>query len=91
VSQRIFNIQFNVPQPTQRQQRQAAQQLQRAAAASRPQNLRASGGSAASAGKPAPVKTAVKVGRNDVCPWCDSGKKVKHCACEGARRFRGEI
>ncbi len=91
VSQRIFNIQFNVPQPTQRQQRQAAQQLQRAAAASRPQNLRASGGSAASAGKPAPVKTAVKVGRNDICPWCDSGKKVKHCGCEGARRFRGEI
>ncbi len=92
VSQRIFNIQFNVPQQTQRQQRQAAQQLQRAAA-SRPQNLRASGGSAASATKTAPVKVPAgqKVGRNDVCPWCDSGKKVKHCACEGARKFRGEM
>jgi len=26
-----------------------------------------------------------------VCPWCNSGKKVKHCDCEGARKFRGEI
>jgi preprotein translocase subunit SecA len=92
VAQRIFNIQFNVPQQTQRQQRQAAQQLQRAAA-SRPQNLRASGGSAASATKTAPVKVPAgqKVGRNDVCPWCDSGKKVKHCGCDGARKFRGDM
>ncbi len=94
VAQRIFNIQFNTaPQPTQRQQRQAAQQLQRAAAAAKPQGLKVSGGSAATAAKPAPVKVAAgqKVGRNDICPWCDSGKKVKHCTCEGARKFRGEV
>jgi preprotein translocase subunit SecA len=93
VAQRIFNIHFNVgAQPAPRQSRQSAQQgqpvLQRAAAKAVP--LRASGGSEAA--KPAPVKVAAgkKVGRNDVCPFCNSGKKVKHCDCEGARKFRGE-
>jgi preprotein translocase subunit SecA len=91
VANRIFNVQFNTaPQPAPRQQRQAAQQAQRALGA-KPAAVRASGGSAASSdGKPAPVKVAQKVGRNDTCPWCDSGKKVKHCACEGARKYRGE-
>jgi hypothetical protein len=51
--------------------------------------LRTSGGSEAA--RSAPAKTAKKVGRNDVCPFCDSGKKVKHCNCEGARKFRGEL
>jgi preprotein translocase subunit SecA len=64
-----------------------AQSLQRTPARSVP--LRTTGGSEAA--KPAPVKVASKkVGRNDVCPFCDSGKKVKHCNCEGARKFRGE-
>jgi preprotein translocase subunit SecA len=30
------------------------------------------------AGKPAPIKQALKVGRNDPCP-CGSGKKYKKC------------
>jgi preprotein translocase subunit SecA len=91
VANRIFNVQFNTaPQPAPRQQRQAAQQAQRALAP-KPSALRASGGSAASSdGKPAPVKVAQKAGRNDICPWCNSGKKVKHCMCEEARKFRGE-
>ena len=93
VSQRIFNIQFGPAQPQQapRQQRQQAQQaqqqLQRNAARNIP--LRTSGGTEAV--KSAPVKVATKVGRNDVCPFCNSGKKVKHCTCEGARKFRGEM
>ncbi len=31
---------------------------------------------------PAPVKAAVKTGRNDPCP-CGSGKKYKHCCLKG--------
>jgi preprotein translocase subunit SecA len=34
------------------------------------------------AGKPAPIKQAVKVGRNDPCP-CGSGKKYKKCCGKG--------
>ena len=92
VSQRIFNVQFNSgAQPAPRQQHQHAQQplLQRTPPKAAP--MRTSGGSEAA--KPAPAKVAAKarVGRNDVCPFCNSGKKVKHCDCEGARRFRGEL
>ena len=93
VSQRIFNVQFNSgAQPAPRQQRQQhaqSQTLQRTQPKAVP--MQTSGGSEAA--KPAPVKVASKarVGRNDVCPFCNSGKKVKHCDCEGARRYRGEI
>jgi preprotein translocase subunit SecA len=31
-----------------------------------------------------------KLGRNDICPFCNSGKKLKHCNCDGAKRWRGE-
>jgi preprotein translocase subunit SecA len=91
VSQRIFNIKFNTgaqPAPRQRQQAQQIQQQLQKPAKSVP--LRASSGSEAA--KPAPVRVAAKakVGRNDICPFCDSGKKVKHCDCEGARHYRGE-
>ncbi len=90
VAQHIFNVQFSSnPQPGQRPQRQQQAPLPRAPARSAP--VRATGGSEAA--RPAPVKVAtkVRVGRNDVCPFCNSGKKVKHCDCEGARRFRGEL
>lgn len=30
-------------------------------------------------GKVVPVRTEPKIGRNDICPKCDSGKKYKHC------------
>ncbi len=54
--------------------------------------LRTSGGGsvAPNGGKPKPAQSA-KIGRNDPCPFCDSGKKVKNCSCEGARKWRGEI
>jgi preprotein translocase subunit SecA len=56
--------------------------------------LKTSGGSSSAAsagnGKPKPAASA-KIGRNDVCPFCDSGKKVKACTCEGARKWRGEL
>ncbi|HEY3342434.1 MAG TPA: hypothetical protein VGK81_10465, partial [Anaerolineae bacterium] len=89
VSLRIFNVQFNTnAQPAPRQHGQP-QALQRTPAKAVP--MHASGG--AEGAKSAPVKVATKsrVGRNDVCPFCNSGKKVKHCDCEGARRYRGEI
>ena len=40
--------------------------------------------------KPKPV-AAQKLGRNETCPFCNQGKKLKHCDCEGARQWRGEI
>ncbi len=89
VSQRIFNVQFNAgAQPAPRQRQQSGPALQRTPARA---PLKTSGGDAGA--KPAPVRVATKnkVGRNDVCPFCDSGRKVKHCTCEGARRYRGEI
>jgi len=50
------------------------------------------GGSADKDAAPKPkVATAQKLGRNDTCPFCDQGKKLKHCDCEGARKWRGEI
>lgn len=27
------------------------------------------------------VREHRKVGRNEICPFCDSGKKFKHCEC----------
>jgi len=27
------------------------------------------------------IHTDKKVGRNEICPFCDSGKKYKHCEC----------
>lgn len=27
------------------------------------------------------VRKYRKVGRNEICPFCDSGLKYKHCAC----------
>lgn len=27
------------------------------------------------------VKAYPKIGRNDICPFCDSGKKFKNCEC----------
>jgi preprotein translocase subunit SecA len=105
VSHRIFNVQFNVnaPQPRRQQQQPQAQRstpvavggksavdraIQRGA-------LKTSGGSSAASagtgnGKPKPA-TSAKIGRNDICPFCDSGKKVKACQCEGARKWRGEL
>jgi preprotein translocase subunit SecA len=56
--------------------------------------LKTSGGSSSASsagnGKPKPAASA-KIGRNDICPFCDSGKKVKACNCEGARKWRGEL
>ena len=28
-----------------------------------------------------PITSACKVGRNDICPYCNSGKKFKNCEC----------
>ncbi|MCS7055769.1 MAG: hypothetical protein NZM18_06290 [Thermoflexales bacterium] len=100
VAHRIFSVQFNMQAP--RPQRQQMPQMQRTAAvpvgARSPIDrtiergmLKTSGGSAAADnGKPKPVTTR-KLGRNDICPFCDSGKKVKACQCEGARKWRGEL
>jgi preprotein translocase subunit SecA len=91
VSQRIFNVQFNTgsqPAPRRQQPAQQAAQLQRAPVRSMP--LKATGGGEAAKLAPVRVDAKGKVGRNDVCPFCNSGKKVKHCTCEGARHFRGE-
>jgi hypothetical protein len=30
-------------------------------------------------GKPVPPRTEPKIGRNFICPKCDSGKKYKNC------------
>ncbi len=95
VSQRIFNVSFTSnAQPAPRQQRQQRQQgqmqpLQRTPQKAAPMHM--SGGSDAAKSAPAKVATKTRVGRNDVCPFCNSGKKVKHCDCEGARRYRGEL
>ncbi|MDW8395511.1 MAG: preprotein translocase subunit SecA [Anaerolineae bacterium] len=101
VAMRIFNVQFNVAAPAPRQA--PAQSPQRVPAPvgvrapiGSPINraaLRTSGGSSAAtvATPPRQAVNQKKIGRNDVCPFCDSGRKVKACQCEGARRWRGEI
>jgi preprotein translocase subunit SecA len=53
-------------------------------------NTQASASAGAGAGKPKPAASA-KLGRNDICPYCSQGKKLKHCDCEGARKWRGEL
>jgi preprotein translocase subunit SecA len=104
VAHRVFNVQFNVAAPAQAQQRRQQQQAQRASPvaiggrsavdrAIERGALKASGGGAeakAGNGRPKPA-TSPKLGRNDVCPFCSSGKKLKHCDCEGARKWRGEL
>jgi len=53
--------------------------------------LRASGGGADKAIVNKPIAAAgKKIGRNDVCPFCDSGRKVKSCDCADAKQWRGE-
>ena len=96
VAQRIFNVQFNVggQEPARRQQRAAptgdAGKSVVDRAIQREQLRAAGGGSVAPSNKPKPA-SAVKIGRNDVCPFCATGKKVKVCDCEGARKWRGEL
>jgi preprotein translocase subunit SecA len=105
VSNRIFNVQFGMSapqQPAQQQQRKSAPPTNAAPtpmpagrssvdrAIDRAAMRASGGGSAAPAGKPKPAQTA-KIGRNDPCPFCSSGKKVKSCDCQGARKWRGEI
>jgi preprotein translocase subunit SecA len=105
VANRIFNVQFGVSGPPQPQsQRRAAPPAVSSAAAPAAASGRSSvdraidraalrvsgGGSAAPVGKPKAAQTA-KIGRNDVCPFCSSGKKVKSCDCQGARKWRGEM
>ncbi|MFZ1791837.1 MAG: hypothetical protein WAU96_00280, partial [Anaerolineae bacterium] len=53
------------------------------------QGAKTSGGSS-SASSAAGPKPGAKYGRNDTCPFCNQGKKLKHCDCEGARKWRGE-
>jgi preprotein translocase subunit SecA len=50
--------------------------------------MRTSGGGSVAPAKAKPA-AAAKIGRNDVCPFCDSGKKVKVCDCVGAKKWRG--
>jgi preprotein translocase subunit SecA len=103
VSHRVFSVQFTSQgqQPQRRQQQ--PQQPQRTAPvaiggksaverAIERGALKTSGGSEASAvaSKPKPSSTQ-KLGRNEPCPFCGSGKKLKHCDCEGARKWRGEL
>ena len=99
VANRVFNVQFGVGGPPQNQRRAAPPPQSASTPANRSQvdraidraTMRASGGgSAAPVTKPRPVQSA-KIGRNDVCPFCSSGKKVKGCDCQGARQWRGEI
>ena len=104
VSHRVFNVQFSSQgqQPQRRQQQQQSQQQRAAPVAVGGKSaldraiergaLKTSGGSVAAAGdgKPKPSNTQ-KYGRNDTCPFCNSGKKLKHCDCEGARKWRGEL
>jgi preprotein translocase subunit SecA len=99
VAHRIFNVQFNIQAP--RPQRQAQPQPGRAVAtpvgARSPieralvrEGVRAGVAAREGDGRPRPA-AAPKLGRNDICPFCSSGKKLKHCQCEGARRWRGEL
>jgi preprotein translocase subunit SecA len=98
VAHRIFNVQFNVQAPRQQRQPQPQRAVAAPVGVRSPveralvrEGLRASGGSAAAREGNGRPKPAAKLGRNDICPFCDSGKKLKHCQCEGARRWRGEL
>lgn len=37
-----------------------------------------------------PYKRINKVGRNDICPFCNSGKKFKNCECYKEHRSEYE-
>ncbi len=99
IARRIFNVQFNMQAPAvSAAPRRVAQQPQPRPAAPAPVSAtmqrgatRAAGGAAGATGGPAPAAVKTKIGRNDICPFCNSGRKVKSCQCEGARRWRGEI
>ena len=106
VSKRIFNAQFTVNAPQQqaapKQQRNGngagnAAPLSPAARApiDRAINraaMKASGGGSVAAAPSKPIANAgKKIGRNDVCPFCDTGKKVKACDCAGAKQWRGDV
>jgi uncharacterized protein YecA (UPF0149 family) len=91
-------VQFNVQAPRQQRQPQPQRAVAAPVGVRSPgeralvrEGLRASGGSAAAREGNGRPKPAAKLGRNDICPFCDSGKKLKHCQCEGARRWRGEL
>ncbi len=107
VAQRIFNVQFNVagaqpangtgPAPAAGGQRRpvpSGANLVGTGSIDRAINrsqIRASGGgSVAPQSKPKPAKSQ-KIGRNDICPFCSQGKKIKMCDCADARKWRGEI
>lgn len=34
------------------------------------------------------VRKFRKVGRNEICPFCDSGLKFKHCECSEDERYQ---
>lgn len=34
------------------------------------------------------VRKHRKVGRNEICPYCDSGLKFKHCECSIDERYQ---
>jgi preprotein translocase subunit SecA len=105
VARRIFNAQFTVNAPQQtapRQQRSAngngAAAPQQAAANRAPIDrainraaMKASGGGSVAAPAKPIVNAGKKIGRNDVCPFCDSGRKVKACDCAGAKQWRGDV
>ncbi|HQZ98769.1 MAG TPA: preprotein translocase subunit SecA [Thermoflexales bacterium] len=99
-----FNIApQQAPPPVKRQAQPAQAQSAPAQTPSRPmggrqgvpqpqsvfQGAKTSGGSS-SASSAAGPKPGAKYGRNDTCPFCNQGKKLKHCDCEGARKWRGE-
>ena len=106
VAGKIFNAQFTVQMPQGQQvapQRQRASangtsSATPAAPLNRAVIDRAINRAAArtnavadTAAAPKPKVVAQKLGRNETCPFCSQGKKLKHCDCEGARQWRGEI
>ncbi len=36
------------------------------------------------------VRVDKEVGRNDICPYCDSGKKFKNCECYATHKAKYE-
>ena len=37
------------------------------------------------------VRKYRKVGRNEICPFCDSGLKYKHCACSVGDEYHSYV
>ena len=103
VASKIFNAQFTVQLPQSQTPLQQPRQRGNGAAPAAPLNRapidRAINRAAARTNtvSDTPVVTkpkavaGPKLGRNDTCPFCQQGKKLKHCDCEGARKWRGEI